>query len=68
MEIPIDGDSTDFAKVTTHLRNRDGLPIIRVHNNSILDTIRYEVEYKVGHKAFLASNTILENMFVQVDG
>ena len=51
--IPRDGDGPNFSKVTNRLRDKDRLPICRAHNNSILDTIMYEVEYKYGHKASL---------------
>ena len=63
MVLPRDGDRPDFAKVTKHLREKDGLPIARVHNSPIPDTIMYEVEYKDGHKASLAANAISENTF-----
>ena len=65
--IPRYGDGPDFAKLTNCLRGKDGLPIGRSHNNPILDTRIYEVEYKDGHKSLLASNAILENMFSWVD-
>ena len=38
LAIPIDVDGPDFAKVTKRLRDKDGLPISRAHNNPILDT------------------------------
>ena len=41
--IPRDGDGPDFAKVTKRLRDKDGPPIDRSHNNPILDTRMYEV-------------------------
>ena len=66
--IPRDGDGPDFAKVTKGLREKDGLPIGRSHNNPILDTIMYEVDYRYGYKYSLAANEIAENMFDQVDG
>ena len=54
--------------MTKLLRDKDGLPIGRAHNNPILYTRMYEVEYKDGQKALLAANAIAENMFAQVDG
>ena len=41
MELDIQryGDGLDFTKVTKCLRDKDGLPIGRAHNNPILDTI-----------------------------
>ena len=67
LAIPIDEDGPDFAKVTKSLRDKDRLLIDRTHNNSILDTRIYEVEYKDGHKAWLTSNVIAENIFAQVN-
>ena len=68
LAIPRDGDGPDFAKVKKSLREKDGLPIGRSHNNPILDTIMYEVEYRYGYKYSIAANEIAENMFAQVDG
>ena len=68
MEIPRDGDGPDFAKVVNRLRRKYGLPIGRVHNNPIMDTRMYEVEYKNVYKVSMASNAIEENMFSLVDG
>ena len=68
LAIPRDRDGPDFSKVTKLLRDKDGLPIGRSHNNPILDTRMYEVEYKNVHKAYLEANAIAENKFFQVDG
>ena len=68
LSIPRDGDGPDFAKVTKRLRDKDGLTIGRSHNNPILHTIMYEVEYKDWQRAFMEANEITENMFDQVDG
>ena len=62
------GDRPEFDKVTKSLREKDGLPIGRAHNNPIMYTRMYEVEYKDRHKASLAVNAIAENMFAQSDG
>jgi hypothetical protein len=67
LAIPRDGDGPEFARVTKRLRDKDGLPIDRAHNNLILDTRICQVEYPDGHKASLAANAIAENMFAQVD-
>jgi hypothetical protein len=64
---PRDGDGPEFAKVTKRLRDKDGLPIGKAHDNPILDARVCEVEYQDGHKAALAANAIAENMFAQVD-
>ena len=68
LDIQRNGDGPDFAKVKNRLRDTDGLPIGRSHNNPSLDTIMYDVEYKYRHKASLAANVIVDNMFAQVDG
>ena len=68
MAIPRYGYRPAFDKVTKRLRNKDGLPISRPHNNAILDTRMYKLDYKDRHKGLLASNAIAENMFDQVDG
>jgi hypothetical protein len=64
--IPRDSDGPELARVTKHLKDKDGLPIGRANNNPVLDTRMCEVEYPYGHKASLAANTIAENMFAQV--
>ena len=46
LDIPIYGDEPDFSKVTKRLWDKDGLTIGRAHNNPILDTRMYEVDYK----------------------
>ena len=60
------GEGTEFSKVKKCLWGENGIPIGRNHDNPILDTIVYEVEYPDGHKASLAANTISENLFSQV--
>ena len=66
--IPRDGYGPDFAKVMKRLRDKDRLPIDRAHNNQILDTRMYEVEYKDRQKYSLTAYAIAENLFAQVDG
>ena len=68
LEIPRYGDGSDCSKVTKLLRDKDGLPIGRAHNNTILDTIMYGVKYKDGQKDLLAANEIAENISAKVDG
>ena len=67
LALPRDGDGPEFAKVTKRLRDANGLPIGVAHENPILDTRLYEVEYLDGHKAALAANAIAVNIFAQVD-
>ena len=63
--IPIDGYGPDFAKLTRRLRDKDGISIGRAHNNPILDTRIYEVEYKEGHKSSLVANAIAEKVLIK---
>ena len=65
--IPRDGDRPDFVKATKRLRDTDGMPIGRSHNNPILDTRMCGLEYKNGKKVSLSANAIAENMFAQLD-
>ena len=45
------GEGTKFSKVTKRLRDANGIPICRHHENPMLDTRVYGVEYLDGHKA-----------------
>ena len=67
LALPRDGDGPEFARVTKRLRDNNGIPIGRAHDNPILDSRVYEVEYLDGHKASLTANAIAENIFAQVD-
>ena len=67
LALPIDGGETTFACVTKRLKDVNWFPIGTSHENLILDTRVYEVEYADGHKASMAANTIAMNMFAQVD-
>ena len=68
LAIPIDGYGSEFSKVTKSLRDKDRLTIGISHNNIILDTIIYKVEYKDNQKYLIADNAIAESMFAQVNG
>ena len=65
--LPSGTDSPQLARVTKRLRDAQGIPIGTAHDNPLLDTRIYEVEYLDGHKAALSANTIATNMFAQVD-
>ena len=69
MELDFDRgeDGPSFAKVTKRLRDTQGLPIGTANDNPILDTRMDEVEYLYGFTTRMASNSIAENMFAQVD-
>ena len=62
-----DGTQPAFARVTKRLRDANGLPIGTAHDNPILDSRMYEVEYQDGHKSAMAANAIAQNLFAQVD-
>jgi hypothetical protein len=62
------GDQEDvkFAKVTNRLCNKEGCPGV-AHDNPLLDTREYEVEFLDGHRESLSANVIAQHMFSQVD-
>ena len=61
--LPIDGEGPDFSKLKKRLQDENGIPIYRTHENTMLDTRVYEVEYLDVHKESLAANTIAEIYF-----
>ncbi len=67
LALPRNGAEVQFGRVVKRLRDKDGLPIGTAHDNPILDTRMYEVEFQDGHKASLAANVIAENLFAQID-
>ena len=67
LALPKDGESVLFTKVTKRLRDANGLPIGVAHDNPMLDTRIYEIEYHDGHKASLTANTISKKLLSQVD-
>jgi Reverse transcriptase (RNA-dependent DNA polymerase) len=67
LALPRDGAEVQFGRVVKRLRDKDGLPIGMAHDNPILDTRMYEVEFQDGYKTSLAANAIAENLFAQID-
>jgi Reverse transcriptase (RNA-dependent DNA polymerase) len=67
LALPRNGAEVQFGKVVKRLRDKNGLPIGTAHDNPILDTRMYEVEFQDGHRASLAANAIAENLFAQID-
>ena len=55
------------ARVTKRLKDHEGKPIGTAHQNPIMDTRMYEVEYTDGFKQAMSANVIAENMFASVD-
>ena len=67
LALPRDRGDTTFAHVAKRLKDANGLPIVTSHENPMLDTRVYEVEYEDMHKASMAANAIAMNIFAQVD-
>ena len=63
------GDSEDvqYARVTKRMRDTEGRPIGTAHNNPLLDTREYSVEFLDGHQESLTANTIAQHLFSEVD-
>ena len=67
LAMPRDGDGPYFARFTKLIRDANVFPIGCSHDNPLLDTQLYEVEYADGNKESLSANAIAINMFAQVD-
>ena len=67
LALPRDGETPAFARVTKRMKDDNGNPVGRAHQNPILDTRMFEVEFLDGEKQAMAANVIAENMFAQVD-
>jgi hypothetical protein len=55
------------GRVVSQKRDSDGNPIGRAHNNPILDTRTYNVEFDNGDVTELTANVIAESMYSQCD-
>ena len=60
-------DHPQLARVTKRLIDGSGNPIGRRHDNPIIESKLYEVEFSDGENISLATNGIAENTFSQVD-
>ena len=68
LALPQESAEVQFGRVVKGLRDKDGLPIGTAHDNPILDTTIYEVEFQDGRRASLAAkNAIAKNLFAQID-
>ena len=69
MELLMDrgGNQPELAYVRKRLKDDNGNPIGRENENPIMDSCVYEIEYQDGHKAPVAANVIVENLFHQVN-
>ena len=67
LAFPRDGRETTFACVTKRLKDANALLNGILHENPLLDTRVYELEYADGHKASMENNAIAMNIFVKYD-
>ena len=69
MELLMDrgGNTPELARVVKRLCDDDGNPIGTAHENPILDTRMYELEYDNGYTIPVSANLIAENLFHQVN-
>ena len=56
-----------MGRVTKRARDSDGNPMGTAHDNPILDTRQYIVQFNDGDEAELAANVIATNMYAQCD-
>lgn len=56
-----------LGKVTKRRKGMDGKPLGIPHDNPLLDTRQYDVEFQDGSIRAFTANQIAENMFAQVD-
>jgi hypothetical protein len=64
--LPVGGD-LKRAKVTARKQDDNGNPVGLAHNNPILDTRLYEVEFPDGSTDAFSANVIAESMYSQID-
>jgi hypothetical protein len=60
-------ESIEFGRVTKRLRDAEGRPIGTAHDNPLLDTREYDVEFRDGHSESLSANLIAQHLFSQID-
>ena len=61
------GDEMDMRRVTKRDRDSDGNPLRTSHENPILGTRQYIVEFNDRDEAELSANVIATNMYAQCD-
>ena len=61
------GDAMVRGRVISRKRDADGNPTGRQHDNPILDTRAYNVQFDDGEISELAVNVIAENLYAQCD-
>ncbi len=55
-------EGVEYGKVSKRLRDAEGRPIGTAHDNPLLDTRKYEVEFRDGHNESLSANLIATGM------
>jgi hypothetical protein len=66
--LPRGTDGTaEYAKVIKRAKDIDGKPMGKAHDNPVMDTRQYEVEWHDGKREIIFANTIAENLYSQVD-
>jgi hypothetical protein len=60
-------EDVEYGKVTKRLRDAEGRPIGTAHDNPLLDTREYEVEFRDGHYESLSANLIAQHLYSQID-
>jgi len=61
------GDSYISEWVTKCIQDEDGNPVGRRHQNSMLDTCQYKVQFGDGSTSEYSANLIAKNLYVQCD-
>jgi len=61
------GDNFIVGRVIKRIRDKDGNPVGQCHNNPILDTWHYEVQFGDGSTVEYTANLVAENMLSQSD-
>ncbi len=60
-------EGVEYGKVTKRLRDAEGPPIGTAHNNPMLDTQEYEIEFRDGHNESLSANLTAHHLYSQID-
>eukprot|EP00978_Attheya_sp_CCMP212_P023206 scaffold70488_cov59-Attheya_sp.AAC.8 len=62
-----DNNELEFAKVTKRAKDDEGNPIGKAHDNPLLDSRQYKVQFHNGDTEVLTANIIAENLLSQVN-
>ena len=64
--LPVGGERF-YARVTKHVKDSHGKSIGTHHDNPMLDTRKYEVQFNDGYQAEYFANVLAENLYSQFD-